>query len=101
MGKKIRIGALISGSGTNLQAIIDSCESGKIDGKMCIRCKLISERYKVDSYIYPTKEGLLLEVKKHNPDVVFLDLNLYARVDGIKTSQIIQCQYNIPVMYIR
>jgi len=34
MGKKIRIGALISGSGTNLQAIIDSCESGKIDGKM-------------------------------------------------------------------
>lgn len=34
MDKKIRIGALISGSGTNLQAIIDSCESGKIDGEM-------------------------------------------------------------------
>jgi len=34
MGEKIRIGALISGGGTNLQAIIDSCESGKIDGKM-------------------------------------------------------------------
>ncbi len=34
MGKIIRIGALISGSGTNLQAIIDSCESGKIDGKI-------------------------------------------------------------------
>ena len=34
MKKKIRIGALISGGGTNLQAIIDSCESGKIDGKM-------------------------------------------------------------------
>lgn len=34
MGDKIRIGALISGGGTNLQAIIDSCESGKIDGKM-------------------------------------------------------------------
>jgi phosphoribosylglycinamide formyltransferase 1 len=34
MGKKIRIGALISGGGTNLQAIIDSCESGKIDGKI-------------------------------------------------------------------
>jgi len=30
----IRIGALISGGGTNLQAIIDSCESGTIDGKM-------------------------------------------------------------------
>ncbi len=34
MGNYIRIGALISGGGTNLQAIIDSCESGKIDGKM-------------------------------------------------------------------
>lgn len=33
MGKKIRIGALISGGGTNLQAIIDACESGKIDGE--------------------------------------------------------------------
>lgn len=34
MGNKIRIGALISGGGTNLQAIIDSCGSGKIDGEM-------------------------------------------------------------------
>jgi len=34
MSKKIRIGALISGGGSNLQAIIDSCESGKIDGQM-------------------------------------------------------------------
>ena len=34
MNKKIRIGALISGSGTNLQAILDSCESGKIPGEV-------------------------------------------------------------------
>jgi phosphoribosylglycinamide formyltransferase-1 len=34
MDKKIRIGALISGGGTNLQAIIDSCEAGQIDGEM-------------------------------------------------------------------
>lgn len=34
MTQNIRIGALISGGGTNLQAIIDSCESGKIDGKI-------------------------------------------------------------------
>lgn len=34
MVKEIRIGALISGGGTNLQAIIDSCESKKINGKM-------------------------------------------------------------------
>ncbi len=34
MAEKIKIGALISGGGTNLQAIIDSCESGSIDGEM-------------------------------------------------------------------
>jgi phosphoribosylglycinamide formyltransferase-1 len=34
MNKKIRIGALISGSGTNLQAIIDGCERETISGRM-------------------------------------------------------------------
>jgi phosphoribosylglycinamide formyltransferase-1 len=34
MGKNIRIGALISGGGSNLQAIIDSCENGKISGQL-------------------------------------------------------------------
>ena len=34
MSRKLRIGALISGGGTNLQAIIGGCESGKIDGQM-------------------------------------------------------------------
>ena len=34
MGAKIRIGALISGGGTNLQAIIDACEAGRIAGQM-------------------------------------------------------------------
>lgn len=31
MRPKLRVGALISGGGTNLQAIIDSCERGEID----------------------------------------------------------------------
>lgn len=30
----IRIGALISGGGTNLQAIIDACEEGRVDGQL-------------------------------------------------------------------
>ncbi len=34
MGNKIRIGALISGGGSNLQAIIDSCKNGKIKAQM-------------------------------------------------------------------
>ena len=34
MNPNIRIGALISGSGTNLQAIMDACESGQIRGRI-------------------------------------------------------------------
>jgi phosphoribosylglycinamide formyltransferase-1 len=34
MGKKIRIGGLISGTGTNMDAIIRACEEGKIDGEI-------------------------------------------------------------------
>ena len=32
MKNKIRIGALISGGGSNLQAIMDSCENGQLSG---------------------------------------------------------------------
>ena len=34
MTEKLRIGALISGGGTNLQAIIDGCRNGRIHGRM-------------------------------------------------------------------
>ena len=34
MAGKLRIGALISGGGTNLQAIIDACDDGEIEGHM-------------------------------------------------------------------
>jgi phosphoribosylglycinamide formyltransferase-1 len=36
MTAKLRIGVLISGSGTNLQAILDTCDSGKVDGKVVV-----------------------------------------------------------------
>ncbi|MBF0258238.1 MAG: phosphoribosylglycinamide formyltransferase [Desulfamplus sp.] len=34
MAKKIKIGTLISGGGTNLQAIIDSCADGRVDAQI-------------------------------------------------------------------
>ena len=34
MDTKLRIGALISGGGSNLQAIIDACDTGKISGEL-------------------------------------------------------------------
>ena len=45
MAGKIRIGALISGGGTNLQAIIDACDNGKIDGQMIFVGSDDSEAY--------------------------------------------------------
>jgi phosphoribosylglycinamide formyltransferase 1 len=35
MKRKIKIGVLISGSGSNLQTIIDGCEKNEIDGQIC------------------------------------------------------------------
>ena len=72
-------------------------EEGRDQG---IRCRLIIDWYKIDSYIYPNKEGLLLAIKKNKPDIVFIDLNLYARIDGIKTAQIIRFRYGVPVLYV-
>ncbi|WDP90097.1 MAG: phosphoribosylglycinamide formyltransferase [Desulfobacter sp.] len=34
MGKKLKVGTLISGGGTNLQAIIDACSAGNIDAEI-------------------------------------------------------------------
>ena len=34
MNKKIRIGVLVSGSGTNMEAIINACETGNISGSV-------------------------------------------------------------------
>ncbi|NIQ95917.1 MAG: phosphoribosylglycinamide formyltransferase, partial [Desulfuromonadales bacterium] len=36
MAKKIRIGALASGGGTNLQAIIDRCADGSVDAELAL-----------------------------------------------------------------
>ncbi|GAB4277614.1 MAG: phosphoribosylglycinamide formyltransferase [Coriobacteriia bacterium] len=35
-GRRARIGVLISGSGTNLQAIMDACAEGRIDGEVVV-----------------------------------------------------------------
>ncbi len=58
-----------------------------------IRCRFISEWFKIDFYVLG-KEGLLSEIEKSNPDVVIMDLNLYAKIDGIETSRIIRTRFN-------
>ena len=65
-----------------------------------IRCRLVSNWFKVESYV-SDKENLLSEIDRNNPDVILIDLDLYAKIEGIETSRKIRHQYNIPVMYIR
>lgn len=62
---QLKIGILISGSGTNLQSIIDNVEKGQIDGKITV---VISN--KADAY------GLE-RAKKHNISAVFVDQKDY------------------------
>jgi phosphoribosylglycinamide formyltransferase-1 len=45
MAAKLRLGVLVSGGGTNLQSIIDTCESGKVDAEVAV---VISNR--ADAY---------------------------------------------------
>jgi CheY-like chemotaxis protein len=63
-----------------------------------IRCRVISEWFKMDSYVY-SKEKLLTEIERNMPDVVVMDLHLYEKMDGIEISRKIRSQFDVPVMY--
>ena len=53
----------------------------------------------MDSYVLG-KEDLLSEIERNKPDIVFIDMGLYARIDGIETSKIIRSLFKVPVMYV-
>ncbi|MDO9567580.1 MAG: phosphoribosylglycinamide formyltransferase [Candidatus Desulfaltia sp.] len=80
MGKKISIGALISGGGTNLQAIIDACESGRIDGKMVFVGSDNPEarglerglKHKIPTFVVNYK-SIILDYKKEPEQVILPD----------------------------
>jgi phosphoribosylglycinamide formyltransferase-1 len=61
----IRIGVLISGNGSNLQAILDGCREGRIDGQVAV---VISD--KADAY------GLA-RARKAGVEAIFLDPATY------------------------
>jgi DNA-binding response OmpR family regulator len=64
-----------------------------------IKCRFVSNWFKVDSYGY-TKEKLLSEIERDNPDVLVIDLDLYAKIEGIETSKKIRTQFGVPVVYV-
>ena len=63
------------------------------------RCRFVSKWLRIDSYV-SSKEGLISEIERNNPDVVMMDLDLYARIDGIEVSRQIRNRFDVPVMYV-
>ena len=63
------------------------------------RCRFISDYCKIESYVY-SNVRLLSEIEKTHPDVVVMDLDLYAKIDGIETSRRIRSQFHVPVIYV-
>ena len=64
-----------------------------------IRCRFICDCCKIEFYVY-SNARLFSEIRKTHPDVVVIDLNLYAKIDGIETSRMIRSQFDVPVMYV-
>jgi CheY-like chemotaxis protein len=64
-----------------------------------VRCRFISDYCKIESYVY-SNARLFAEIEKTHPDVVVMDLDLYAKIGGIETSRKIRSQFGVPVMYV-
>lgn len=74
MAGNIRIGALISGGGTNLQAIIDACEDGRIDGTMAfvgadqpgVKGLTRADKHHIPTFVVPY--GPFVQAYRQDPD---------------------------------
>ena len=64
-----------------------------------IRCRFIFDWHKVEFDVH-SNTRLFSEIEKTHPDVVVMDLDLYAKIEGIETSRKIRYQFDIPVMYV-
>lgn len=73
--RRIRIGVLASGGGTNLQAIIDACERGEIDGDVVVVISNVEDAYalerarkhRIPAFAFPHK-GMTRE--EHEKDII-------------------------------
>lgn len=61
---------------------------------------LESEGYRIAGAETSGEGALALLEKNTRPDLVLMDIMLAGELDGIKTAEIIQTRYNIPVIYI-
>lgn len=92
--RKVRFGVLISGSGTNLQAIIDARESGALDADVAV---VISN--------HDSARGLV-RARDHGIDAVYIDRSNYAspRLYNAAIRDILRdhvCDYVVMAGYMR
>ena len=104
--KKIKIGVLVSGKGTNLQALIDATRTGNINGEIAIVISNKEEafalerakKYKIETlFLAPKKykdkeeysKAITEELKKRNIDLVCLAGFMY-----ILSSNFVECFKN-------
>ncbi len=64
-----------------------------------ISLQLSSLGYEVTGII-PRGEEALAKIKQNQPDIVLMDIALKGQLDGIETVQIMQNDYDIPVIYL-
>jgi phosphoribosylglycinamide formyltransferase-1 len=62
MARQVPVGVLISGSGTNLQAIIDAIEAGKLDAKIEV---VLSNKADAQGLARAQKHGIPTEILNH------------------------------------
>ncbi len=55
--------------------------------------------YEVNGII-PRGEEALMHIRQNRPDIVLMDIQLKGALDGIETSELINKEYNIPIIYL-
>jgi len=48
----------------------------------------------------PRGEEALVHIKENKPDIILLDIRLKGKLDGIETAELMQKEYNIPIIYL-
>ena len=65
MQRRLRLGVLASGRGSNLQAIIDACEGGQVDAVIALVVSNAAETYALE------------RGRRHGIEAVFIDPSLH------------------------
>jgi len=64
-----------------------------------ISLQLTSLGYEV-SGIVPRGEEALVHIRQNKPDIVLLDIQLKGNLDGVQTAQLMQKDFDIPIIYL-